>query len=139
MKPLAGNVLVVPARGEYSQTTAEIKNESSGNTGIVAVAGGRLVEGSAVLRPDTEIATKPSEGIVRAIGRDVTLDIAEGDRVLYRSWTGIECRIKDPGAEEWVDHQLTPQRDILAIVEPGERIEVISRPLPAPQQKRPFG
>ena len=132
MKPLAGNVLVAPAKGAYTQETPD-------PTGLVAATGGRLVDGSKILRPETEIATKPSEGIVRAIGRDVTLDIAEGDRVLYRSWTGIECRIQTAGQDEWVDHQLTPQRDILAIVEPGERIEVISRPMPAPQQKRPFG
>lgn len=138
MKPLAGNVLIVPARGEYTQATEEIPNEQ-GRSGLVAVAAGRMVAGSAILRPETEIGTKPSEGIVRAIGHDVTLKILEGDRVLYRSWTGIECRIKQAGDEDWVDHQLTPQRDILAILDDGESVEVISRPIAAPARKNPLG
>ena len=133
MKPLAGNVLIVPARGEYTEAT----EEQATTSGIVAVTGaGRVVPGSQVLRPETEIGTKPSEGIVRAKGRDVLLDIEPGDRVLYRSWTGIECRIIDPGESEWVDHQLTPQRDVLAIVEKGERVEVVSRPIAGPTQSK---
>lgn len=138
LKPLAANVLIVPARGEYTQAREEQKTEA-GNTGLVAVAAGRVVAGSAVLRPETEVGSKPSEGIVRAIGPDVTLTITEGDRVLYRSWTGIECRIREAGQEDWVDHQLTPQRDVLAIVEQDERVEVIMRPVPQPQSNRRVG
>lgn len=125
MKPLAENVLIVPAEGEYTQAESQVA------AGLSAVVGGRVVDGSKILRPEQTNRTKPSEGIVRAIGPDVKLTIVEGDRVLYRSWTGIEVRITDPGADRAIDHQLTPQRDVLAIVEKGERVEVIERALPA--------
>lgn len=107
MKPLAGNVLICPAEG----------NRVSG-TAMGAAFEAQAVEGSAILRPGpaSKVQSKPSEGIVRAIGPEVTITIGEGDRVLYRSWTGIEVRL------DGKDHQLTPQRDVLAIVEDGEQL-----------------
>jgi co-chaperonin GroES (HSP10) len=88
-------------------------------------------EGSKILLPGkgSKVQSKPSEGIVRAIGDDVKIKISEGDRVLYRSWTGLEVRING------IDHQITPERDILAVVDEGEKVEVIERPVPQPQNQ----
>lgn len=128
MKPLAENVLICPAN-EMSDKTTDVAFGGASH-GVTA----QEREGSAILLPgkSQQVQSKPSEGIVRAVGEAVTIKIAEGDRVLYRSWTGLEIRING------IDHQITPQRDVLAIVDEGERVEVVVRPLPAPaQQRRP--
>jgi co-chaperonin GroES (HSP10) len=127
LKPLAANVLIVPA-DTLADTT---KNVSFGGVSLGVTAQER--EGSALLLPSgaQKSQSKPSEGIVRAIGADVKIKIVEGDRVLYRSWTGLEIRING------IDHQITPERDVLAIVDEGEEVEVVVRPVPQPSMQAP--
>ena len=126
LKPLAVNVLIVPA------DTAADKTESVAFAGSDVAVTAQAIPGSSLLAPgkDNKVQSKPSEGIVRALGDDVKISIKEGDRVLYRSWTGLEIRI------DGIDHQLTPERDVLAIVDEGEKVEVIQRPIPQPAQQQ---
>jgi len=126
LKPLAVNVLICPA-----DTTAD-KTESVAFAGSDVAVTAQAIPGSTLLAPgkDNKVQSKPSEGIVRALGDDVKIAIKEGDRVLYRSWTGLEIRI------DGIDHQLTPERDVLAIVDEGEKVEVIARPIPQPAQQQ---
>lgn len=130
MKPLAGNVLIVPA----ASLEDEEQQVAFAGAHVGVASGAKLQSGLHLPSSTQQVQSKPSEGIVRAIGQEVTLEIKEGDRVLYRTWTGLEVRING------VDHQLTPQRDVLAIVDEGEKVEVVLRPIAAPQpQKRPVG
>lgn len=128
MKPVADNVLICPADALADKT----KSVEFAGSSVAVTAQER--EGSTILTPgkSDKVQSKPSEGIVRALGDDVKIKIKEGDRVLYRSWTGLECRIMAPGEEVFIDHQITPQRDVLAIVDEGEKVEVIQRPIPQP-------
>lgn len=107
------------------------KTESVAFAGSSVAVTAQAVEGSKILSPgkSDKVQSKPSEGIVRALGDDVKISIKEGDRVLYRSWTGLELRI------DGIDHQLTPERDVLAIVDEGEKVEAIARPIPKPAQQ----
>lgn len=132
MKPLAANVLICPGDALADKTQSVAFAGSS-----VAVTAQER-EGSTILTPgkSDKVQSKPSEGVVRALGDDVKINIKEGDRVLYRSWTGLEIRIKGPGEEAFIDHQLTPERDVLAIVDEGEAVEVIQRPIPQPAQQQ---
>ena len=132
MKPLAANVLICPGDALADKTQSV---EFAGSS--VAVTAQER-EGSTILTPgkSDKVQSKPSEGVVRALGDDVKINIKEGDRVLYRSWTGLEIRIKGPGEEAFIDHQLTPERDVLAIVDEGEAVEIIQRPIPKPAQQQ---
>lgn len=118
-------MLIVPA------DTAADKTESVAFAGSDVAVTAQTIPGSSLLAPgkDNKVQSKPSEGIVRALGDDVKISIKEGDRVLYRSWTGLEIRI------DGIDHQLTPERDVLAIVDEGEKVEIIQRPIPQPAQQ----
>ena len=128
MKPLAGNILICPAAASEDEDA----DVAFAGATVGVSAGAKLSSGLHLPSSTQQVQSKPSEGIVRAFGEDVTLKIAEGDRVLYRSWPGLEVRING------VDHQLTPQRDVLAIVEQDESVEVVVRPLASPTpQKRP--
>jgi co-chaperonin GroES (HSP10) len=134
LKPLAANVLICPADALADKT------ESVEFAGSSVAVTAQEREGSSILTPgkSDKVQSKPSEGIVRSLGDDVKIKVKEGDRVLYRSWTGLEVRIKGKGETVFIDHQITPERDVLAIVDEGETVEVIQRPIPqpAPQQRR---
>jgi co-chaperonin GroES (HSP10) len=103
MKALADRVMIEPAQGNV------IEDE-----GLRV----RKVEGSGVLRPEQTIQMRPNEGIVRDIGPKGTLGLIEGDRVLFRWWTGIELTLN---GRQTV---LTEEKNVLAKVEDGDRIEV---------------
>lgn len=110
MKPVADNVLIAEALGEFTT------DYGSAGSGLSTVVGGRIVEGSKILRPETSDKTKPCEGVVMALGDDVTIKIAEGDRVLFRPWTGIEVTLN---GEPVI---MTPQKNVLAVVEISEQV-----------------
>ena len=88
IKPLADRVVIEPK-------TAEEKT-----------AGGLFI-------PDTA-KEKPLEGVVLAVGagtKDVTMEVAVGDRVLYGKYSGTEINVDGKNLI------IMRQNDILAIVE----------------------
>lgn len=122
MRAIGTNLIVSPADG------ALLKNAAGG---IVA----REIVGSRLVKPVDTTKTKPSEGIVEDVGPAVTIafvgedgvrGIRAGDRVLYRGWTGIECRIETvvDGEKQVVDAVITDEKHILAIPEDGETVSV---------------
>lgn len=67
---------------------------------------------SGIIIPDTA-KEKPQRGTVRAVGKgtkDVTMEVKEGDVVLYGKYSGTEVTVDD------VDYMIMKQGDILAII-----------------------
>ena len=60
-----------------------------------------------IIIPDTA-KEKPSEGIVEAIAADATEQIAVGDKVIYKSYSGTSITF------DGIDYILVPVDDILA-------------------------
>lgn len=114
MKPVADNVLICEPEGNVESGTA-----------MGAAYEFEKIEGSAIVKPGSanKVQSKPTEGVVRAVGPEVTIGgtagavLAEGERVLFRGWTGIEIRINGK------PHVLTSQKHVLAVVDDGERID----------------
>ena len=87
VKPLSDRVLVLPDPAEEK------------------TAGGLII-------PDTA-KEKPLAGKIVAAGpgtKDVTMEVKEGDHVLYGKYAGTEIRI------DGVDYLIMKQQDILAII-----------------------
>ena len=103
MKALGDGVMVEVAEGDVIQD------------GGLRV---RRVEGSAILRPEHTVQMRPNEGVLLDKGAKVDLEIEVGDRVLFRWWTGVEVLLDGRRVV------LTPQKNVLAKVDDGDRVEV---------------
>ena len=80
----------------------------------------RAVEGSQILRTEENIALVPNEAVVVSTGPACERGVKEGDRVLCRWWTGVALTLNGRPTV------LTPERNILAIIDEGDEIEAVT-------------
>jgi len=71
---------------------------------------------SGIILPETAIQDKPEYGTVLAVGKDVVIEIVEGDVVLFSKYKPVEINIDD------TDYLLSVDEDILAVIKSDEKI-----------------